>query len=87
MGCIYGIRLASELHSFYQDKQNETLYYQIVLTSESVEQQTLADIFYLIENNKSRLNIEAYSLSQTTLEDVFLSFARLQKEAETKKNK
>jgi hypothetical protein len=79
--------LASELHSFYQDKQNETLYYQIVLTSESVEQQTLADIFYLIENNKSRLNIEAYSLSQTTLEDVFLSFARLQKEAETKKNK
>jgi hypothetical protein len=44
----------------------------------SVEQQSIADIFSLIENNKSLLNIEAYSLSQTTLEDVFLSFARLQ---------
>lgn len=39
---------------------------------------SIAKIFRLIESNKDALNIETYSLSQTTLEQVFLSFARKQ---------
>lgn len=39
---------------------------------------SIAKIFRLIESNKEALNIETYSLSQTTLEQVFLSFARKQ---------
>lgn len=39
---------------------------------------SIAQIFNLIETNKDNLNIETYSLSQTTLEQVFLSFARKQ---------
>ena len=38
--------------------------------------------------NKNALKIETYSISQTTLEDVFLSFASLQKaEGEVDKNR
>jgi hypothetical protein len=36
-------------------------------------------LFKLIESNKESLKLEAYSLSQTTLEQVFLSFAKEQK--------
>lgn len=39
---------------------------------------SIAKIFSLIESNKVELNIETYSLSQTSLEQVFLSFARKQ---------
>ena len=39
---------------------------------------SIAKIFSLIESNKQELNIETYSLSQTSLEQVFLSFARKQ---------
>ncbi|XP_006514769.2 ATP-binding cassette sub-family A member 13 isoform X1 [Mus musculus] len=35
----------------------------------------LADLFKVLENNKSLLNIEHYSISQTTLEQVFVNFA------------
>ncbi|XP_041525646.1 ATP-binding cassette sub-family A member 13 isoform X2 [Microtus oregoni] len=35
----------------------------------------LADLFKVLENNKSLLNIKHYSISQTTLEQVFLNFA------------
>ena len=44
--------------------------------------QTIAELFTLIETNKLLLNIETYSLSQTTLEQVFLLFAREQKSLE-----
>lgn len=37
-------------------------------------------IFGLIEQNKNRLFIEYYSVSQTSLEQIFLMFARLQNE-------
>ena len=43
------------------------------------EQESIAELFKLIENNKAALNLEAYSLSQATLEQVFLKFAREQK--------
>ncbi|XP_029401064.1 ATP-binding cassette sub-family A member 13 isoform X2 [Mus pahari] len=35
----------------------------------------LADLFKVLESNKSLLNIEHYSISQTTLEQVFVNFA------------
>lgn len=34
----------------------------------------------MLESNKDNLKLETYSLSQTTLEQVFLSFAREQKD-------
>lgn len=37
-------------------------------------------MFRLMEDAKNRLNIEDYSLSQTSLEQVFLSFAKQQQE-------
>ncbi|KAH8387873.1 hypothetical protein KR093_009980 [Drosophila rubida] len=36
-------------------------------------------IFGVIERNRYRLNIEDYSISQTSLEDIFLEFAQLQR--------
>ena len=41
-----------------------------------------ARIFGVIERNKLNYHIEDYSVSQTTLEQVFLNFARSQREAE-----
>ena len=46
--------------------------------------QTIAELFGIIESNKETLNIETYTLSQTTLEQVFLSFAREQKNSDPK---
>lgn len=37
-------------------------------------------MFRLMEDAKDQYNIEDYSLSQTSLEQVFLSFAKQQKE-------
>ena len=39
---------------------------------------SIAQIFSLIESNKEELKIETYLLSQTTLEQIFISFARKQ---------
>jgi ABC-type multidrug transport system ATPase subunit len=41
-----------------------------------VKQGTPADLFELLEQNKQRLNIETYTISQTTLEQIFLSFGK-----------
>ncbi|XP_022091487.1 ATP-binding cassette sub-family A member 3-like [Acanthaster planci] len=43
-------------------------------------QLTWAQIFGAMERAKSQYNIEDYSVSQTTLEQVFLNFARMQRE-------
>lgn len=48
--------------------------------------QSIAELFTLIEGSKAALNLETYSLSQTSLEQVFLSFAKEQR-AENKKEK
>lgn len=37
-------------------------------------------MFGILEKNRNRLHIENYSLSQATLEEVFLSFTKYQKE-------
>jgi hypothetical protein len=39
---------------------------------------TVGDIFYVLEQAKANLNLETYSLSQTTLEQVFVYFAKKQ---------
>ncbi len=41
-----------------------------------VRRGTPADLFELLEQNKQRLNIETYTISQTTLEQIFLSFGK-----------
>lgn len=58
------------------------MFYQIGGDDDNVGQlpiQSISELFTLIETNKQALCIETYSLSQTTLEQVFLSFAREQK--------
>ncbi|XP_068940595.1 ATP-binding cassette sub-family A member 13 [Petaurus breviceps papuanus] len=40
----------------------------------------LADLFRVLENNKTLLNIKHYSINQTTLEQVFINFATQQQQ-------
>ncbi|XDV27110.1 hypothetical protein PO909_030696 [Leuciscus waleckii] len=54
-----------------REKHYNTLQYEIATAS-------LARIFQLVLTNKERLNIEDYSVSQTTLDQVFVSFAKQQ---------
>jgi hypothetical protein len=74
-----------------KDKQQQTLFYQIFNLNENNDnrngqQITIARIFELIETNKDVLNIETYSLSQTTLDQIFLSFASKQHSLENHNN-
>lgn len=39
---------------------------------------TWSKLFGILESGKKQLHIETYSLSQTTLEQIFLSFTRQQ---------
>jgi len=41
-----------------------------------IEQSTPAELFQLLEENKARLNIETYTISQTTLEQIFFLFGK-----------
>jgi len=45
--------------------------------------QSLGEIFTLIETNRRTLRIEEYSVSQTSLEQIFLQFAKMNKEEKT----
>ncbi|XP_031439935.1 retinal-specific phospholipid-transporting ATPase ABCA4-like isoform X2 [Clupea harengus] len=54
-----------------REKHYNTLQYEIATSS-------LARIFQLVLANKEKLNIEDYSVSQTTLDQVFVNFAKLQ---------
>lgn len=47
---------------------------------------TWAKVFGTMERAKTRYNIEDYSVSQTTLEQVFVNFARMQREDENLRN-
>jgi len=51
------------------------LKYRIPKTSFS-----LSDLFRLMEENRTKYFIEAYSVSETTLEQIFIHFARQQEE-------
>ncbi|CAD5112606.1 DgyrCDS1819 [Dimorphilus gyrociliatus] len=57
-----------------KDKHHGLVYYQ--LKSRGV---SWASLFGTIEKNRERLHIDDYSVSQTTLEQVFINFARTQK--------
>lgn len=57
------------------DRQYETLFYIIKTNNEADLSISLSRIFSLIEANKRSLQIESYSLSQSTLEQIFMSFA------------
>ena len=69
-------------NSLLKDKQQQTLFYQIKTKSNNNSADSinisLSKLFTLIETNKSLLNLETYSLTQTSLEQVFLAFARKQ---------
>ena len=67
------------------------MFYQITSEDLSKEEtgkklQTIAELFTLLENTKAILNLETYSLSQNSLEQIFLSFAKEQR-AEMKVDK
>ncbi|XP_062285528.1 retinal-specific phospholipid-transporting ATPase ABCA4-like isoform X3 [Scomber scombrus] len=55
-----------------REKHYNTLQYEITTSS------SLARIFQLVVANKERLSIEDYSVSQTTLDQVFVNFAKQQ---------
>ncbi|NXG55009.1 ABCA4 protein, partial [Hemiprocne comata] len=61
--------------SLQREKHYNMLQYQICSSS-------LAKIFRLIISNKEKLYIEEYSVSQTTLDQVFVNFAKQQMEDE-----
>jgi ABC-type multidrug transport system ATPase subunit len=85
-----------------EDKQYETLFYNIRSSFNSPQDTTslssdstlmnrdhvenLSQIFAKIEENKEKLNIESYYLSETTLEQVFMSFANKSKKIINEKN-
>jgi hypothetical protein len=48
---------------------------------------TISDIFSILEKNKETLHIESYLLSQTTLEQIFMSFANKSSRANSFHNK
>ena len=48
---------------------------------------SLSKIFAVIEKNKDALKLEDYSVGQTSLEQVFINFAKTQKEEERKKER
>ncbi|KAL7850832.1 hypothetical protein AOLI_G00211880 [Acnodon oligacanthus] len=54
-----------------REKHYNTLQYEIVASS-------LARVFQLVAANKDKLNVEDYSVSQTTLDQVFVNFAKQQ---------
>ncbi|MEQ2210154.1 Retinal-specific ATP-binding cassette transporter [Xenoophorus captivus] len=57
--------------SIQREKHYNTLQYKISSPS-------LARIFQMVLANKDKLNIEDYSVSQTTLDQVFVNFAKQQ---------
>lgn len=62
------------------DKQHETLFFKLqkfsVIKQAGHKIQTIAEVFSILETNKHLLNIESYLLSETTLEQIFMSFAK-----------
>ncbi len=72
--------LESIPHTVLKDKRQETLFFQC---SRELSDTTMADIFYQLENNRHTLSIESFSVSETTLEQVFMTLAKNQE----KKNK
>ncbi|KAH8409301.1 hypothetical protein KR009_012305 [Drosophila setifemur] len=62
-------------HSILQEEYQGILTFYIPLTGVKWSR-----IFGLMESNRDQLNVEDYSVSQTTLEEIFLEFAKYQRE-------
>ncbi|XP_053951058.1 phospholipid-transporting ATPase ABCA3 [Anastrepha ludens] len=62
-------------HAILQEEYQGILTFYIPLSSIK-----WSSIFGLMEKNRDNLNIEDYSISQTTLEEIFLEFAKYQRE-------
>ncbi|XP_017106501.2 phospholipid-transporting ATPase ABCA3 isoform X1 [Drosophila bipectinata] len=62
-------------HSILQEEYQGILTFYIPLTGVKWSR-----IFGLMESNRDELNVEDYSVSQTTLEEIFLEFAKYQRE-------
>ena len=63
--------------STLKDEHQGYMHYQL-----KAEGKTWANLFGIMEGAKEVYNIEDYSISQTTLEQVFLNFTRAQRESE-----
>ena len=80
-------------NAILKDKHQQTLFYQIIFDKnnnsghEKQVDMSIAQIFSLIENNKEYLSLETYSLSQTSLEQVFLTFAQKQNDGSLNSNR
>ncbi len=68
-----------------KDRQQNTLFYQIQVNR--TKSKSISFIFSLIEENKQLLDLETYSLTQTSLEQVFLSFAAAASSINTNTNR
>lgn len=70
-----------------KERQQETLYYQIINPKKNDLNKgsglSIGYIFNLFELNKVDINLETYSLCQTSLEQVFLFFASKQRKSDT----
>ncbi|GAB1598321.1 ATP-binding cassette sub-family A member 7-like [Argonauta hians] len=53
-------------------------HYNIITYQLGMKETSLSKVFSIMESMKSQLNIEEYSISQTTLDQVFINFANLQ---------
>ncbi|XP_039258738.2 phospholipid-transporting ATPase ABCA3-like isoform X1 [Styela clava] len=63
-----------------KDEHQGLVAFQVPKIKPSGEDLSLATIFSRMEETKAEINLRDYSVSQTTLEQVFLSFARRQRE-------
>merc|ERR1719378_197303 len=63
-----------------KEEFSSQLTYDILVSSDDSDTDTisLGTIFGLMEDNKQSLDLQGYSLCQRTLEQIFLSFTRLQ---------
>ncbi|KAF1779910.1 P-loop containing nucleoside triphosphate hydrolase [Phytophthora cactorum] len=60
------------------ERQHDSCWFKIHDQSDNTNSLRLSNVFELVENAKSRLSIREYSVSQTTLEQIFNAFASQQ---------
>merc|ERR1712142_266282 len=87
-GYTFSIKVRSEVGSLKEIKQFvakclpqayvKEIHSNMIIYQIPLEGMKLAGLFDLIEKNKNKLAIEEYSISQTTLDEVFVGFAKLQ---------
>lgn len=64
-------------NSYVQDRQLETLFIHVDNREHKLnhkQRQTISDLFFILDSIKYRFNIETFSISEPTLEQVFFMF-------------